>query len=114
MEHNAQIKEMEAELERLIKEKEQATPMEVIPLSAIPIIGVITVTKSTATTTELPSVSPLTTLEIFVEIARSMEEMTLQESTIKRLEKEVENLQELKYSFQASYNRERSTSEKLK
>ena len=30
MEHNAQIKEMEEEMERLVKEKEHETPMEVI------------------------------------------------------------------------------------
>jgi hypothetical protein len=39
MEQNAQLKEMEAEMERLLKEKEQMKPMEVIPLSAIPISG---------------------------------------------------------------------------
>jgi hypothetical protein len=32
MEQNAQIKEMEAELEKLVKEKEQSVPMTVIPL----------------------------------------------------------------------------------
>jgi hypothetical protein len=37
MEQNAQIKEMEAELARLVKEKEHTTPMEVIPLSAVPL-----------------------------------------------------------------------------
>ena len=42
MEQNAQLKEMEAEMEKLLKEKEQLKPMEVIPLSAIPILGVIT------------------------------------------------------------------------
>jgi hypothetical protein len=56
----------------------------------------------------------LTALEKSVELARSMEEMTLQESEIKRLEKEIENLQEIKSSFQASYNIEIHTSEKLK
>jgi hypothetical protein len=30
MEQNAQLKEMEAELESLVKEKEQSNPMEVI------------------------------------------------------------------------------------
>jgi predicted RNase H-like nuclease (RuvC/YqgF family) len=88
--------------------------MEVIPLSVVPLTGVSTVTTSTTTTTKLPSVTPLTVLEKSVELARSMEEMTLQESEIKRLEKEIENLQELKSSFQASYNTERHTSEKLK
>jgi hypothetical protein len=114
MEQNAQIKEMEAELERLVKEKECATPMEVIPLSAIPLIGVSTVIASATTTTKLPSITPLTALEKSVELARSMEEMTFQESEIKRLEKEIENLQKLKYSFQSSYNTERHTLEKLK
>ena len=42
MEQSAQLKEMEAELEKLVKEKEQSKPMEVIPLSAFPLIGVIT------------------------------------------------------------------------
>jgi hypothetical protein len=37
MEQNAQLKEMEAEMERLLKEKEQLKPMEGIPLSSIPI-----------------------------------------------------------------------------
>ena len=31
---------MEEELERLVKEKEQSTPMEVITLSAVPLTGV--------------------------------------------------------------------------
>jgi hypothetical protein len=42
MEQNAQLKEMEAEMERLLKEKEKAKPMEGIPLSAIPIAGLST------------------------------------------------------------------------
>ena len=37
MEKNAQIKETEAELEKLVKEKEQTKPMEFIPLSAVPL-----------------------------------------------------------------------------
>jgi hypothetical protein len=47
LEQNAQLKEMEAEIERLLKEKEQAKPMEGIPLSAIPI--------ATPTVTVIPS-----------------------------------------------------------
>jgi hypothetical protein len=42
MEQNAQLKEMEAGMEKLVKDKEQLKPMEVIPLSAIPISGVRT------------------------------------------------------------------------
>jgi len=37
MEKNAQIKEMEVELEKLVKEKEQNGPMDVIPLNAFPL-----------------------------------------------------------------------------
>jgi hypothetical protein len=114
MEQNAQIKDMEAELERLVKEKEQTTPMEVIPLSAVPLTGVSTTTVSTTTTVELPSSTPLTSLEKTVEIEKSMEEMTLRGTEIDRLKKEVENLQELKTSYQTSYNIERQASENLK
>jgi hypothetical protein len=66
------LKEMEAELERLVKEKEQSTPMEVIPLSAVPLTGV-----STTSTTEIPLITPLTALEKTVELEKSMEEMNL-------------------------------------
>ena len=37
MQQKAQLREMEIELERLLKEKEQMTPMEFIPLIAVPI-----------------------------------------------------------------------------
>jgi myosin heavy subunit len=43
-----------------------------------------------------------------------MEEMNLQETEIGRLKKEVENLQELKSSYQTSYSMEKQTSDKLK
>jgi hypothetical protein len=43
-----------------------------------------------------------------------MEEVNLQETDISRLKKEVENLQELKSSYQASYSKEKQTSDKLK
>jgi DNA repair ATPase RecN len=114
MEHNAQIKEMEAELEKLVKEKEQTNPMEVIPLSAVPLTGVSTVTTSATTTAELSSSAPVTVPGTSEALATSMEKMTLQGMEIKRLEQEIENLQKLKSSFQASYNTERHTSEKLK
>ena len=38
MEQNAQLKKIEAKLEKLVKEKEHSKPMEVIPLSAVPLI----------------------------------------------------------------------------
>jgi hypothetical protein len=109
MEQNAQLKEMEAEMEKLVKEKEQSKPMEVIPLSAVPLSGV-----STTSLAEVPSVNPLTSLEKTVELAKSMEEMNLQETEISRLKKEIENLQELKYSYQTSYSKEKQVSDQLK
>ena len=68
MEQNAQLKEMEEELERLVKEKEQSIPMEVIPLSAVPFTGV-----STTSVAEISLTTPLTALEKTVELAKSME-----------------------------------------
>ena len=101
MEQNAQLKEMEAEMEKLVKEKEQMKPMKVIPLSAIPISGV-----STASVTEVPSATAVTSLEKIANLAKSMEKMNLQETEISRLKKEIENLQELKSSFQISLSKE--------
>ena len=72
MKQNAHSKEMEAELERIVKEKEQSKPMEVIPLSTVPLIGL-----STTSATEIPSTTPLTAPEKTVELEKSMEEMNL-------------------------------------
>jgi hypothetical protein len=100
MVQNAQLKEMEAKMEKLVKEKDQLKPMEVIPLSAVPLSGV-----STSSLVEVPSTNPLTSLEKTVELAKSMEEMNLQETEISRLRKEIENLQELKSSYQTSFSK---------
>jgi predicted RNase H-like nuclease (RuvC/YqgF family) len=83
--------------------------MEVIPLSVVPLTGV-----STTSVAEIPSATPLTALEKTVELDKSMEEMNLQETEISRLKKEIENLQELKSSFQTSYSKEKKTLDKLK
>jgi hypothetical protein len=42
MEQNALLKEMEAEIEKLVKEKEHLRSMEFIPLSLVPLSGVST------------------------------------------------------------------------
>jgi hypothetical protein len=63
---------MEAEMEKLLKEKEQLKPMEVIPLSAISISGV-----STTSVTTIPSATPLTSQEKTIDLAKSMEKMNL-------------------------------------
>jgi glucosamine 6-phosphate synthetase-like amidotransferase/phosphosugar isomerase protein len=74
MEQNAQIKEMEAKLEKLVKEKEKSVPMAVIPLNAVPLIGVSTATTTSVTTTEASE-----------KLAKSMEDMSLQGQEIERL-----------------------------
>jgi hypothetical protein len=53
-------------------------------------------------------------MEKIVELAKSMEEMNLQETEISRLKKEVENLQELKFSYQSNYSKGKQISYKLK
>jgi hypothetical protein len=109
MEQNAQLKEMEAEMEKLLKEKEQMKPMEVIPLSSIPISG-----ASTSSVTTIPSATLVTPQEGTTDLAKSMEKMNLQEIEISGLKKEVENLQELKTSFQTSLSKEKHVTEQLR
>jgi hypothetical protein len=72
MEQNAQLKEMEVEMEKLVKEKEHSKPMEVIPLSAVPLSVV-----SIVSLVEIPSANPLMYLEKTVELDKSMEKMNL-------------------------------------
>jgi hypothetical protein len=53
-------------------------------------------------------------MEKTIKLAKSMEHMNLQETEISKLRKKIENLQELKYSFQTSYTKEKQNSYKLK
>jgi len=88
--------------------------MEVIPLCVVPLAGVSTTTVAATSTTESLSDAPLSTLEKTIEISKSMEEMNLQEMEINKLKREVESLQELKSSYQTSFQIEKKTTEKLK
>jgi DNA gyrase/topoisomerase IV subunit A len=83
--------------------------MEGIPLSAIPIAGL-----STTTVTTVPSVASVPLPEGTTDLAKSMERMNLQESKISRLKKEVENLQELKTSFQTGLSKEKQVNEQIR
>jgi DNA gyrase/topoisomerase IV subunit A len=83
--------------------------MEGIPLSAIPITGL-----RTATVTTIPSATPVTSQEGTTNLTKSLENMNLQETEISRLKKEVENLQELKNSFQTSLSKEKKVTEQLR
>jgi hypothetical protein len=82
--------------------------MERIPLSAIPIAGL-----STETVTTVPSTTAGQVPEGTIDLAKSMERMNLQESEISRIKKEMENLQELKTSFQTSLAKENQMNEKI-
>jgi DNA repair ATPase RecN len=88
--------------------------MEVIPLRTVPLTGVSTASTVGIPSVETPSATPLTALEKTVELEKSMEEMNLQETEISKLKKEVENLHELKSSYQTSYSKEKQTLDKLK
>jgi hypothetical protein len=111
MEQSAQLKEMEAEMEKLLKEREQIKTVESITLSAIPLAGSSTVTT---TVTALPSATVGPIPEGTMDLAKSMERMNLQESEIDRLKKEVENMQELKISFQTSLSKEKQITEQMR
>jgi hypothetical protein len=63
---------------------------------------------------EVPSVTPLTSLEKTTDLDKSMEKMNLQEIEINRLKKEIENLHELKSSFQISLSKENQVTDQLK
>jgi hypothetical protein len=80
--------------------------MEGIPLSVVPIATTMVTVFPSATTVPLP--------EGATDLAKSMERMNLQESKISRLKKELENLQELKNSFQTSLSKEKQVNEQIR
>jgi hypothetical protein len=96
MEQNKQIKEMEAEMDKLVKEKEQSVHMVVIPLDAVPLTRVST---APATTTEIPSTIPMKVLDASEKLVKSMEDMSLKGEEIRKLQEEVKILQDLKSMF---------------
>jgi chromosome segregation ATPase len=83
--------------------------MEGIPLSAIPIARL-----STTTVTVIPSATTVPLPEGEIDLVKSMERMNLQEFEISRLKKEVENLQELKTSFQRILSKEKQVNEQIR
>jgi DNA gyrase/topoisomerase IV subunit A len=84
-------------------------PMEGISLSGIPIASL-----STTTVTSIPSATLVSLPEATTDLAKSMEKMNLQETEISRLKKEVENLQEIKTSFQTSLSKEKQVTEHIR
>ena len=90
MEQNSQIKEMGDELEKLVKVKEQSVPMTVIPLQAVHIIVVSTISLSP--TTKIPSVIPVTNLHASKRLVNFMKDMNLEGEEIKIIEEEINNI----------------------
>jgi hypothetical protein len=97
MEKNAQIREMEAEIDKLRKEKEQNVQMSMIPLEAVPLTGIRTTEASTLA--DILSAIPVQVSDASEKLVKSMEDMSLQGEEIKKLQEEVKNLQEMKSMF---------------
>jgi hypothetical protein len=98
-------------MDKLIKEKEQNVHMAMIPLEAVPLIG-IRITEA-STSTEIPSTIPVQVSDASEKLVKSMEDMSIQGEEIKKLQEEVNNLQELKSMFQASHQEEMHKSQRL-
>ena len=97
MEQNAQIREMEEEMDKLIKEKEKNVQLAMITVEAVPLIRIKTAKRSTST--EIPSAIPVQVSDAFDKLVKSMEDMSIQVEEIRKLQEEVKNLQELKSMF---------------
>ena len=84
MEKNAQIKEMEAELDKMVKEKDHNVPMVVIPLNSFPITGFSVAMTTSTTTGEIPAATSVTSPDATDQLEKAMEDMTLQGAEIKK------------------------------
>jgi hypothetical protein len=83
MEYNAQIREMEEEMDKLIKEKEQSVQMDIIPLQAVPLTGV-RIAKET-TSIEIPSTIPVKVPDASEKLVNSVEDISLKGNEIRKL-----------------------------
>jgi len=78
MEQSAQIKEMEAKVDKMIKEKEQSSQLAVVPLDVVPItsllqtcVPIIAMKTGTSSSTMLPT----SVTDDSVKLVESMENM---------------------------------------
>ena len=91
MEQNLQIKQMEEQMERLVKEKDDAVkkaniPMDVVPLAAVPMTAVST--SGTATTTS--------TVEGSKHLVEVVQNLSIQAEEIEKLQDQLRTLQYMK------------------
>ena len=78
IDQNIQIKQMEVELEKLIKEKEDILKMAIVPLDVVPLSQLPSTGETTAptTSTQTPSVEQVT---------QTLQNMSLQSTKIETL-----------------------------
>jgi hypothetical protein len=101
MEQNAQIREMEAKMDMLIKEKEKNAQLSIVPLDVVPLIKIITTKVSTSTSTQTQ------TSNASDKLVKAMENMSIQGVEIERWSQEhVKSLQEQKTRIETSHQAE--------
>jgi hypothetical protein len=83
MEQNAQIREMEEEMDKLIKEKEKNVKMAMIPLDLVYLIEIRIAEESTSA--EIPSAIPVQVSDASDKLVKSMEDMSIQGEEIRKL-----------------------------
>ena len=71
MEQNIQIRNMETEMDKLIKEKEQNAQLAMVPLDAVPLTTIPTTGTSTSTT---PPAQPT---DVARKLTKEMEDMSM-------------------------------------
>ena len=86
---NVQIKQMEIEMEIMIKEKEQSQRVAIVPLDAIPITQVPAIGTNTVAT----SSTQATSVE---QVTKTLENMSIQSKEINKLHGQLKALQEKK------------------
>ena len=79
---------MEAKMDKLIKEKEYNLQLDLIPLDAVPLTWIRMIEVSTSTST------PTKTSDASDKLVKYMEDMSIQGVEIKKLQEEVNSLQE--------------------
>ena len=105
VEQSAQIKEMEAYMDKLIKKKEQSPQLVVVTLDVVPIASLLQTgipTTSITTGTSSSTILPTSAVDDSIKLIESMENMFIQGEEINKLIGEVKVLQEHKARFENS------------
>ena len=92
MEQNVQLKQMESELEKMIKEKEATVKTSKVPLEAVPLAAIPIAQTSTASTADGAE-----------QRTKAVQNMSIQEEEIKKLQDQVKLLQLQKSNADSSH-----------